>query len=162
MDNYVEYKSSLCSLKHLLGLGCFHILEKDDLMTYITKIISKLNERLILEDKDSTEENIKLFVTYYDEELEKLLGDQQEEVISDYGFDPESSDFSLKCFLVSWSNIYSTIYLEEMYNYAYLFTDTPIDCHECCGKVMEDPDGNKYYTPDKNNVSSKYYCGCGK
>lgn len=162
MTSYVEYKSSLCSLKQLLGLNCLHILEKEELMAYITKIISKLNERLILEDKDSVEENIKLFVTYYDEELEKILGEQQNEVISDYGFDPGSSDFSLTNFLISWSNIYSTIYLEEMYNYAYLFTDSPIDCHECCGKVLEDSDGNKYYAPTENNVSSKYYCGCGK
>ncbi len=163
MDSYVEYKSSLCSLKNLLGLGCIHILEKDELMPYISKIISGLNGKLILEGKDTTEENIKLFISYYENELDKILGDEEEmnDVISGYGFDPESEDFSLKHFLVSWTNIYSTIYLEEMYNYAYLFTDSAIDCHECCGTIGEDENGNTVYTPGTTNISSKYYCGCG-
>lgn len=162
MDSYVEYKSSLCSLKNLLGLGCFHILEKEELMPYISKIISKINERLILDGKETTEENIKLFIGYYENELDKILGDGLiDEVISDYGFDRTSENFYLRYFLVSWTNIYSTIYLEEMYNYSYLFTDSPVDCHECCGSVVKDEDGNSIYQSGSTNLSSKYYCGCG-
>lgn len=163
MDSFAEYKSSLCSLKNLLGLGCIHILNKKELMPYISKIISKLNERLILEDKDDTDENIKLFIKYYEDELDKLIGSEEEtnKVIKDYGFDPEDSDFNLKCFLISWTNIYSTIYIEEMYNYSYLFIDSSTDCHECCGSVTKDENGNLIYNSKSNNISSKYYCGCG-
>lgn len=177
MDSYAEYKSSLCSLKNLLGLGCIHILNKEELMPYISKIISKLNERLILEDKETTDENIKLFIKYYEDELDKLIGSDEEtlglnkpdpvektsadEVIEDYGFDPNDLDFNLNRFLISWANIYSTIYIEEMYNYSYLFTDSSIDCHECCGSVTKDENGNLIYNSKSNNISSKYYCGCG-
>lgn len=162
MNSYAEYKSSLCSLKNLLGLGCIHILEKEELMPYISKIISKINERLILEGKETTEENIKLFIGYYEDELDKILGEGQiDEVIEGYEFNRTDPDFYLRHFLVSWTNIYSTIYLEEMYNYSYLFTDSPVDCHECCGEVVKDDDGNSIYQPGSTNISSKYYCGCG-
>lgn len=163
MNEYVEYKSSLCSLQGLLGLGCIHLLNHEELMPYMTKILSKINERLILEDKNSFEENIRLFIEYYETELDKILeGSEIDEVIEDYGFSREVEGFSLRHFLISWENIYSTVYLQEMYNYSHLFTDSPIDCHECCGDVTEDEDGNLVYTPGENNLSSKYMCGCGK
>lgn len=162
MDTYAEYKSSLCSLKNLLGLGCIHILSKEELMPYITKILSKINERLILEGKETTEENIKLFIDYYEDELDKILGEGQiDQVIEGYEFNRTDPDFYLRYFLVAWTNIYSTIYIEEMYNYSYLFTDKQIDCHECCGSVQEDENGNSVYVPGVTNISSKYYCGCG-
>ena len=160
MNEYVEYKSSLCSLQGLLGLGCIHLLTHEELMPYMTKILSKINERLILEDRDNFEENIKLFIGYYETELDKLL-EGPDEVVEDYGFSKEDENFSLTHFLISWENIYSTIYLQERYNYSYLFVDSPIDCHECCGNVTEDGDGNLIYNSGKNNLSSKYMCGCG-
>ena len=157
MNQIAEYKSSLCSLKNLLGLGCIHIFGDERLMPWISKIISVLNEKLIMEDKDLIEDNIKLFIDIYEEELELILSEKSQELIERYGYS-EPSDL----FFIAWTNIFSTIYIEELYNYSYLFTDSPIDCHECCGNTKEDENGNLVFIPEKNNISSKYYCGCGK
>ena len=164
MNEYVEYRSSLCSLKNLLGLGCFHILEKEELMPYITRILSKINEWLILEDKEGIEDNIRLLIGYYEDGLDKIVEPgRMTELLDDYGYSKDDPEFKQKLFLVSWTNVFTTIYLEELYNYAYLFTDTPIDCHECCGSIGEDEEGNTVFTPRQTNLSSPYvgHCGCG-
>lgn len=164
MNELVEYKSSLCSLKNLLGLGCLHILEKEELLPYITKILSTLNSQLIMEDKDSMEENIKLLVDYYNDGLEKLTTPgKMEGFVEEYGFSKQDPNFKQRFFVASWMNVFTTIYLQEMYNYAYLFTDQVIDCHECCGSISEDEKGNAVFIPGKTNISSKYIssCGCG-
>ena len=164
MNELVEYKSSLCSLKNLLGLGCLHILEKEELLPYITKILSTFNSRLIMEDKDSMEENIKLLVDYYNDGLEKLTTPgEMEGFIEEYGFSNTDPNFKQIFFVASWMNVFTTIYLQEMYNYSYLFTDQVVDCHECCGSVSEDEEGNAVFIPGKTNISSKYIssCGCG-
>lgn len=162
MNEYVEYKNSLCSLKGQLGLNCFHIISKDEFMPYITKIISKLNEKLVMEDKARLEDRIKLFIEYYEDGLDKYAEGFIDEIDEEYGFESEDPEFKQDLFDVSWTNIFSSIYLQEMYNYAYLFTDTPIDCHECCGVIGKDELGNNVYIPDNHNLSSEYYCKCGK
>lgn len=155
MNELVEYKNSLCSLKNLLGLGCFHILEKEELLPYTTKILSKLNERLILEDKENFEENINLFVEYYKEELDLFTSGEVQTLMEKYECEGDEVLFGL-----SWMNIFTTIYIEEMYNYAYLFTDSSLDCHECCGTITEDDYGNSVFIPGKTNISLPYVCGC--
>lgn len=166
MNALVEYKSSLCSLKNLIGLGCLHILEKEELMPYITKILSKINEWLIMEDKETIEDNIKLVIGYYEDGLEKIVekGRLGELIEDDYGFDRKDPEFKQKLFLVSWTNIFTTLYLELMFSYSYLFFDSPVDCHQCCGEIGEDSEGNLVFTPSKTNLSSKYvgHCGCGQ
>ena len=96
MNEYVEYKSSLCSLQGLLGLGCIHLLNHEELMPYMTKILSKINERLILEDKNSFEENIRLFIEYYETELDKTLKERG----ADYGDYKEVSKVTFDLFKI--------------------------------------------------------------
>lgn len=157
MNEYVEYKSSLCSLRGLLGLGCLHILDKPELNPYMAKILGKLNEWLVLEGKEDLKDNIELFVEYYNDGLEKLTENRLTEFLEDYEFTSEDSELLAT---LAWTNIFGTIYLEELYNYPQYFTTKAIDCHECCGKIIEDSQGNTVYLPGKNNLSSEYYCGC--
>lgn len=214
MNELVEYRSSLCSLQKLLGLGCLHILEKEELLPYIVRILSTINGWLIMEDKEGIEENLKLVIGYYEDGLEKIVEKGRlRELLEDYGYgyvveeweekkkeetpqccldckmktfehpfrcdleieeeeelDPgfsvtpeEEERFKLKLFLVAWTHIFTTIYLEAMYNYSYLFTESALDCHECCGTIGEDEDGNLVFTPGSTGLGSKYLgsCGCG-
>ena len=165
MNELVTYKSSLCSLKNLLGLGCIHILQKEEFMPYITRILETLNSWLVLEDKESQAEVVKLFVGYYEDGLEKIaLGETGvEELLADYDYSSLDPDLDIPCFLVSWTNVFSTIYLELLYNYPELFTTSPVDCHECCGTISEDSNGGLVYLPGTGNLSSSYIqCGCSK
>lgn len=165
MNDLVSYKSSLCSLKNLLGLGCIHILQKEEFMSYITRILEIINSRLVLEDKDSHSDIVKLFIEYYEDGLEKIsLGEEGvNRLLGDYDYASEDPDLDLPCFLVSWTNIFSTIYIELLYNYPELFTTSPVDCHDCCGSISEDEDGKFVYIPGAGNLSSSYFqCGCSK
>lgn len=162
MNELVSYKSNLCNLKRLLGLGCIHLLEKEELLPYISRVIEKLNTELTLEDKESHRDNVSLFVSLYEDGLLKLIGPQRmNELLEDYGYTESDPDFTQCYFVAAWTNVYTTIYLELLYNYPSLFTTPPIDCHECCGSISEDKDGNPIYTSGVGNLSSQYIsCGC--
>ena len=164
MNELVAYKSNLCSLKNLLGLGCIHLLGNEELMPYISRIIEKLNTWLTLEDKESHEDNVKLFVDYYEDGLSKLIGPHKmTDLLGDYDYTRGDQDFTQRYFVTAWTNVYTTIYLELLYNYPSLFTTSPIDCHECCGVISEDSDGNLVYQSGSGNLSSQYVnCGCSK
>lgn len=157
MNELVSYKSNLCNLKSLLGLGCFHFIEKEELFPYTARIIETLNTWLTLEDKETQPENVKLFVGYYEDGLNKIIG-KIDEILEDYGY-TRDSEFIQRHFVAAWINIFSTIYLELLYNYPSLFTTTPIDCHECCGTISEDSEGNSVYIPGSSNLSASF-CGC--
>lgn len=162
MNELVSYKSNLCNLRGLLGLGCIHLLEKEELLPYISRIIEKLNTWLTLEDKDSHSEVIRLFVGYYEDGIEKLIGpNRMSELFEDYDYTREDPEFIPEYFVAAWTNVYTTIYLELLYNYPSLFTTSPIDCHECCGTVSEDSNGNLVYNTTSGNLSSSYVGGCG-
>lgn len=162
MSELVSYKSNLCNLKGLLGLGCIHLLEKEELLPYTSRIIEKLNTWLTLEDKESHQDNVKLFVELYEEGLIKLVGPINE-LLEDYDYTRGDPDFIQRYFVASWTNVYTTIYLELLYNYPSLFTTSPIDCHECCGSISEDQEGNPVYNSWSGNLSSQYInCGCKK
>ena len=162
MNELVSYKSNLCNLKGLLGLGCIHILEKEELLPYISRVIEKLNTWLTLEDKDSHRENVKLFVGFYEDGLDKLIGPHRmNELLEDYDYTRSDPDFTQRYFVTSWTNVFTTIYLELLYNYPSLFTTSPMDCHECCGVISEDSDGNLVFNSNGGNLSSSYIsCGC--
>lgn len=164
MNEYVEYKSTLCSLKNLLGLGCIHLYTRDELMPYITRILGKINEWLVLEDKSELSENVKLFISYYEDGMDKLIGpDRLEELFKDYDYSSDNENFVQEYFINAWTNIYTTIYLELLYNYSYLFTTAATDCHECCGTIGEDSEGNLVYNTTSGNLSSSHVnCGCSK
>ena len=106
MNEYVEYKNSLCSLKNQLGLSCFHIITKEEFMPYITRIISKLTEKLVMEDKDSLEDRIRLFIEYYEDGLNKYAEGFIDEIDEEYGFESEDPEFKQDLFDVSWTNIF--------------------------------------------------------
>ena len=162
MNELVSYKSNLCNLKGMLGLGCIHLLEKEELLPYISRIIETLNTWLTLEDKDSRRDVVKLFVEYYEDGLDKLIGPHRmNELLEDYGYTRSDPEFTQRYFVASWTNVYTTIYLELLYNYPEFFTTSPIDCHECCGVVTEDSEGNLVYTSGDGNLSSSFIsCGC--
>lgn len=163
MNELVSYKSNLCSLKGLLGLGCIHIFDKEELLPYISRIIEKLNTWLTLEDKDSHPENVKLFIEYYEDGLLKIIGpNRMSEVLGDYDYSRDDPNFIPRYFVASWTNVYTTIYLELLYNYPSLFTTSPIDCHECCGSISEDENGNLVYTSGEGNLSSSFVGCCSR
>lgn len=155
MNELVAYKSSITNLKALLGLGCFHIIEKEEFMPYIGRVIEKLNTWITLEDKSEHQDNVKLFVEYYNDGLSKLTTG---ELPGEYGYE-DLSDSERDCFIFSWTNIFTTLYLELLYSYPSLFTTAPIDCHECCGIITEDSEGNSVYKVTKENLSIGG-CGC--
>lgn len=164
MNELVSYKSNLCNLKSLLGLGCIHLLEKEELLPYISRIVEKLNTWITLEDKESHRDNVKLFIDFYEDGLDKLIGPHKmNELLEDYDYTRGDQDFTQRYFVTSWTNVYTTIYLELLYNYPELFTTSPIDCHECCGTISEDSEGNPVYSSLSGNLSSSYVsCGCGR
>lgn len=164
MNELVAYKSNLCNLKGLLGLGCIHLLEKEELLPYISRIIEKLNTWLTLEDKESQADNVKIFVDKYEDGLLKLIGpNRMNEFLEDYDYTKGEEGFIQRYFVASWTNVYTTIYLELLYNYPSLFTTSPVDCHDCCGKIIEDSDGNLVYQSGIGNLSSSYVgCGCSR
>lgn len=162
MNELVAYKSNLCNLKGLLGLGCIHLINREELMPYISRILEKLNTWITLEDKESQFQNVKIFIEKYEDGLDKLIGpNRMNELLEDYGYTRGDQDFIPRYFVASWTNIYTTIYLELLYNYPELFTTSPIDCHECCGSITEDLEGNLVYQTGVGNLSSSYIsCGC--
>lgn len=160
MNELVAYKSSIRNLKAMLGLGCIHLIEKEEFLPYVARVIEKLNTWITLEDKQTRKENIKLFIEYYEDGLKKMII-QNSELLADYDY-PGDEDFTLRYFIASWTNVYTTIYLELLYNYPEFFTTQPIDCHECCGSVSEDEYGNPIYTSGSGNLSASFIgCGCG-
>lgn len=162
MNELVSYKSNLCNLKGLLGLGCFHFFEKDELMPYISRIIEKLTTWITLEDKSDHSENVKLFIQYFEDGFEKLIGPHRmNELLGDYEFTRSDPEFTQRYFVTSWTNVFTTIYLELLYNYPELFTTSPIDCHECCGIISVDSEGNSVYQSGSGNLSSQYVKSCG-
>lgn len=164
MNELVAYQSTLCSLKGLLGLGCLHLFSREELLPYISRVLEKLNTWLILEGKSDHSENVRLFIQYFKDGLDKLIGPRRmKELLEDYDYSREDPNFIQRYFVTSWTNVYTTIYLELLYNYPSLFTTTPIDCHECCGTISEDSDGNPVFQSGAGNLSSSYIsCGCNK
>ena len=163
MTDFAEYRSSLCSLRSMLGIGCLHIWEDDVLMPYITRILSDLNEKMLLEGKETLEDNVAFFIEYYREGMSKILGSDEDykELVERYGYDINDPNFVCRYFVAAWVDIMKTIYMTLLYNYPELFTTQAIDCHECCGSVQTDSNGNSFYTPNVNNLKLTD-CGCGR
>lgn len=142
-ETYIKYKSSLTSIRNILGIGIPDIYMRPELAYYITMIYSYINKRLIM-----LGENQEL-KTYIQEVFDIFLEGADRIVMCDAlglavecGIDTSEEVEESDCwtsapycqdrFVFCWSNILTTLYIILSNTYASLLAQEQEDCC-CCG-----------------------------